>query len=259
MTTTYTVLLILILLPRLGLLASDGPISSYRAVLISGCQVALVLLAFGIGQASFLVLLVLVFVGVVESRISLTSIHYSITRSVGLLALVFLTDIASNTGSGLQFSYLALELMGGLADYSQLLSLALTTDTQNSAAIILGLLLLGAEANHLIRAVLHFLGAEPFPASDNRAPGFADHGEAGTDQKEYNVGRAIGILERWLLLFVMINTESLNAIGFIIAAKGLARFKQLDDRQFAEYMLVGTLLSVFLALIVGSFVKTISY
>jgi hypothetical protein len=34
----------------------------------------------------------------------------------------------------------------------------------------------------------------------------------------------------------------------VIAAKTLARFRQLDDRHFAEYYLVGTLASVTLAL-----------
>ena len=41
----------------------------------------------------------------------------------------------------------------------------------------------------------------------------------------------------------------LGAIGFVLAAKSLARFKQLDDRDFAEKYLVGTLLSVLIALL----------
>jgi hypothetical protein len=40
-------------------------------------------------------------------------------------------------------------------------------------------------------------------------------------------------------------------VGWIIAAKSLARFKQLEDREFAEYFLVGTLASFLLALLVG--------
>ena len=41
------------------------------------------------------------------------------------------------------------------------------------------------------------------------------------------------------------------AIGLVVAAKTLARFKQLDDRQFAEYYLLGTLASVSVALATG--------
>ena len=60
------------------------------------------------------------------------------------------------------------------------------------------------------------------------------------------VGEAIGILERLLIVtFVLVGAEA--AIGLVIAAKTLARFKQLDDRDFAEYYLLGTLASVAVA------------
>lgn len=61
------------------------------------------------------------------------------------------------------------------------------------------------------------------------------------------IGEAIGVLER-LLVVVFVLTGSLAAIGFVVAAKTLARFKQLDDRAFAEYYLLGTLASVSIAL-----------
>jgi hypothetical protein len=62
------------------------------------------------------------------------------------------------------------------------------------------------------------------------------------------VGEAIGILERLLVVtFVLVGAEA--AIGLVIAAKTLARFRQLDDRDFAEYYLLGTLASVAVAAI----------
>lgn len=62
------------------------------------------------------------------------------------------------------------------------------------------------------------------------------------------VGEAIGILERLLIVtFVLVGAEA--AIGLVIAAKTLARFRQLDDRDFAEYYLLGTLASVAIAAI----------
>jgi hypothetical protein len=61
------------------------------------------------------------------------------------------------------------------------------------------------------------------------------------------VGATIGILER-LLIVALVLTNATAAVGFVIAAKTLARFKQLDDRQFAEYYLLGTLGSVAVAL-----------
>jgi hypothetical protein len=64
------------------------------------------------------------------------------------------------------------------------------------------------------------------------------------------VGEAIGILER-LLIVTFVLTANQAAIGFVVAAKTLARFKQLDDRRFAEYYLLGTLASVSVALASG--------
>jgi Protein of unknown function (DUF3307) len=61
------------------------------------------------------------------------------------------------------------------------------------------------------------------------------------------IGATIGVLER-LLIVTFVLTNATAAIGFVIGAKTLARFKQLDDRDFAEYYLLGTLASVAVAL-----------
>jgi Protein of unknown function (DUF3307) len=64
------------------------------------------------------------------------------------------------------------------------------------------------------------------------------------------VGATIGILERLLIVvFVLAGTDA--AIGFVVAAKTLARFRLLDDRDFAEYYLLGTLGSVSVAIVTG--------
>ncbi|HUQ79314.1 MAG TPA: DUF3307 domain-containing protein [Patescibacteria group bacterium] len=62
------------------------------------------------------------------------------------------------------------------------------------------------------------------------------------------VGATIGILER-LLIVVFVLTGTDVAIGFVVAAKTLARFRLLDDRDFAEYYLLGTLASVSVAIV----------
>lgn len=69
-------------------------------------------------------------------------------------------------------------------------------------------------------------------------------------------GRAIGALERALALTLVLLGE-FGAIGFIVAAKALARFKALEDREFAEYFLIGTLASLLLALGVGVAVRLV--
>ncbi len=81
--------------------------------------------------------------------------------------------------------------------------------------------------------------AEPAPASASPTPA-----------QVARIGATIGILERVLIVvFVLTGTEA--AIGFVVAAKTLARFRLLDDRDFAEYYLLGTLGSVAVAIVTG--------
>lgn len=59
-------------------------------------------------------------------------------------------------------------------------------------------------------------------------------------------GRLIGILERMAML-TLVTLGEWSALGFILAAKSVARFKELEDREFAEAYLVGTLTSFLVA------------
>jgi hypothetical protein len=70
---------------------------------------------------------------------------------------------------------------------------------------------------------------------------------SGAHASPARIGATIGVLER-LLIVAFVLTGSTAAIGFVVAAKTLARFRQLDDRDFAEYYLLGTLASVAVAL-----------
>jgi hypothetical protein len=110
-----------------------------------------------------------------------------------------------------------------------------------------GLLLAANEANLAIRAVFDRLDLKPRKSA-------ADGGLV--DVGELNRGRIIGVLER-ALLYVFILQGQFGAIGFVLAAKAFTRFKALDDRSFAEYVLIGTLLSAGLALAIGGFVRAI--
>jgi hypothetical protein len=62
------------------------------------------------------------------------------------------------------------------------------------------------------------------------------------------IGATIGVIER-LLIATLVLAGGIAAVGLVIAAKTIARFRQLEDRLFAEYYLVGTLASVALAVI----------
>jgi hypothetical protein len=92
------------------------------------------------------------------------------------------------------------------------------------------------EGTIFIRLILNRLRALPRKSPDEKRK----------DQREYELGRIIGLLERTFLYFLIIWNQ-IGAIAILIALKSLARFKELDDKNFAEYFLVGSLLSLFAA------------
>lgn len=75
---------------------------------------------------------------------------------------------------------------------------------------------------------------------DNRNEMLAD--------RQIAAGRWIGVLER-VLVSMLTMASSFPAIAFVLAAKSIARFSQLEeDKSFAERYLVGTLASIALAM-----------
>jgi hypothetical protein len=62
-------------------------------------------------------------------------------------------------------------------------------------------------------------------------------------------GRVIGFLER-VLSFILISFNQFAAVGFIIAAKSILRFKDTDTAK-TEYLLIGSLLSFGIAILWG--------
>ncbi|AKQ45647.1 hypothetical protein TH63_08260 [Rufibacter radiotolerans] len=66
-------------------------------------------------------------------------------------------------------------------------------------------------------------------------------------------GRWIGIIERVLIIsFVLL--DQYEAIGFLVAAKTIIRFKETDQRK-SEYFLFGTLLSISLSIFLALVMK----
>ena len=64
-----------------------------------------------------------------------------------------------------------------------------------------------------------------------------------------NAGKLIGIIERFLVLtFIIIN--QFEAVGFLIAAKSVLRYKD-DSTLKTEYVLIGTMLSFGIAIAIG--------
>lgn len=111
--------------------------------------------------------------------------------------------------------------------------------------MLFGFLLVINETNLLLRYLLNVFRLKPLSEKGTE-----------TDEKEYNTGRLIGILER-IFVFIFVLLGQFTAIGFILAAKGVARFQDFKSRTFAEYVLIGTLLSTLLAMAVGYLVKVL--
>ena len=68
-----------------------------------------------------------------------------------------------------------------------------------------------------------------------------------------NAGNWIGIIER-LLVFVFIVVGQFGAVGFLLAAKSVFRFGDLNresNMKLTEYVLIGTLLSFGIAILTG--------
>jgi Protein of unknown function (DUF3307) len=70
-----------------------------------------------------------------------------------------------------------------------------------------------------------------------------------------NAGKWIGVIERIIvLIFVLKNDYA--AISLLLAAKGIIRFNEKDRPEIkTEYLVIGTLLSIGIAIVVGLLVK----
>ncbi|KFF06199.1 DUF3307 domain-containing protein [Flavobacterium reichenbachii] len=86
-----------------------------------------------------------------------------------------------------------------------------------------------------------------------------ENNESHTDNSLASAGNYIGILER-LFVFGFILTGHFEAIGFLLAAKSIFRFGDLNEakeRKLTEYVLIGTLISFGIAIITGLVVQAL--
>lgn len=81
----------------------------------------------------------------------------------------------------------------------------------------------------------------------------SDH--SSPNENDLRMGNLIGKLER-IIVAILVLLNQYGAVGLVLTAKSIARFKQLEDKNFAEKYLVGTLTSLSFALIAAIIVKT---
>lgn len=110
--------------------------------------------------------------------------------------------------------------------------------------ILLGYIFILQEATLFIQLVLKSISAVPEAATPEEQP----------DTRELERGKIIGILERSFYYFLILS-NNFGGIAIIIALKSLARFKELDRKRFAEYFLIGSLLSLAAAAVPATLIR----
>lgn len=122
----------------------------------------------------------------------------------------------------------ALLLIAGWETTGHMKHVALTTVAIYFAIVFGG--------GHVIRRLTRSLASFP-PAGESR-------------EQLRNAGLYIGWLERFLVL-TAIAVQSPTLVGLILTGKSIARFPELKEPRFAEYFLIGTLLSISIAVTGG--------
>ena len=113
--------------------------------------------------------------------------------------------------------------------------------TTKTIAIVVAVLVCWKPANIFIKLMLKYYSVN-MPEDDVKTG--------------FNAGALIGNLERWLILaFVLM--QHYEALGLLIAAKSIIRFGDAQTRK-SEYVLAGTLLSIFIAVLAGLLVVLVA-
>ncbi len=146
-------------------------------------------------------------------------------RLIFLLLYLIIFAFLISPSTIIHFNPILLDSLLNLQPIFILLAFLSTVDWNYFLLVLSGLLLVLNEANIFIRYLMETLYLVPHHKSRKSEK---------IDTQEYNRGRVIGILERVLIYYFVLNNH-LSAVGFILAAKGITRFKELEDRQFAEY------------------------
>lgn len=82
--------------------------------------------------------------------------------------------------------------------------------------------------------------------------------EGETREQLRNAGMYIGWLERFLVLTALLLHPPATA-GLVLTAKAIARYPQFKHARFAEYFLIGTLLSLSVAMLGGLILLKLFY
>jgi hypothetical protein len=168
-------------------------------------------------------------------------------RIIELLFLILITSTVFGIfETRLIFNGLSIRISRVVLENNILLKAHRYTEFGPFIIYLFAILILINEMNNFIRLILARIKTEPQVITDSNGTaqgrGAPERTGITVDSKELSRGKIIGVIERILFFFFVI-TGNYSSIAFILAAKGFTRFRELDNRNFAEYVLIGTLLS----------------
>jgi hypothetical protein len=205
---------------------------SRRGLLLAILAVCAVPLAspgnLGLLAAVILGLVIVDFLVLAVSRESELGKAWAAAVTVAIVALAFTTAPLSDG-----FNAVTVRIAGQVAAVNALAALGSGRLLREAGLFTAGMLLSSFELHHPIVWAIARL---------NVAPTAGDTAEPPAAPAEIDRGQIIGYLER-PIVFILIATGNYVSLGLLFAAKTLTRFRKLNSRGFAEYYLIGTLLS----------------
>jgi hypothetical protein len=240
----YFYILNVVMFVRNFMLFRDQPLNSYKASLLTFFQI-LPLFIFRMSGGFLVLILIIIVCNYLLYRLEQKSKKLNRLRFSFLVFQIVVFSFFSPGIIDLKIYTGIEEVIGKLSGISVLFNLITPENFYIVNIVCLGLLFLFNEVNLFIRYIFELSAINQ-----------KSNGNGLIDTKGYNAGRVIGILER-LIIFILVFINQFAGIGLIIAIKGFTRFKELDKREYAEYVLIGTLLSSLFAVLMALISKSL--
>jgi len=241
--TIFFAIMNLILLARVRLTLRDHGLWDLREYFITGIIPLFALVFLSVNATTILLAVYLILCPFLTMLLERDTDHLNRNRFTMLVIHLFVIGMLTSPLYFLQpVSWLpSFEIW--LAGVFAIGDISPTPNWRAIHAFLFGLLLILNEVNIMVRLILKELGLAPIGRS-----------RGAINEHQFRTGRVIGFLER-IFIFVFVLLQQYAAIGFILAAKGVVRYPDFKNRTFAEYILIGTLLSALMAMATAFFVN----
>ncbi len=265
MTLPFLFILNGVLFTRLCLFRDDAVMTWRRALLISTVEWVFLIAPFGCNSWLLIAgadLTAINLVGVFLDRCSSKkSALCSFLRLVMFALTLAVLGVCFSASADISFRPVLGQFMAACSKYVVFVMALRSLDWQWFFLNAAGVLLCLKEANLVVRLLLTWLKVVP-PSME--ASGVTDSviirgtvigvvkwlkvvsPSTGATQDEGRRGSIIGMLER-VFVYSLVLQGQYAALGLIMTAKTFIRFREFRDKDFAEYVLIGTLASVGLA------------